>query len=599
MTTVRKDIPEQYKWDPAALYPDVAAFDAAFEQAKADIAAFASREQTITKDAASLAETLETQMAIELTIHRLYEYAQLASDVDLSDNAALGLRGRVQNLLDDWTSATAFVNPALIRLEEDTLAAWMEQQPSIKAYSRYLHGVRRFRPYTLSDEGEKLLADMSGALSSHDDIRGVFTAADMRFGKIRGEDGKPLQLTGANFVTQLMSGNRRVRRAAFFKMYETYEQFGNTLSALLQGFIKERVTVAKVRGFESSLQASTFNDEVTPDIMHNLIATVNKHLDVLYDYYDVKRESLGVSQLHLYDVYAPMVAAETRSCSYEQAVEMVLDTVSVFGEEYRSVLEDGIRNRRWVDVYPNAGKRDGAYSTGGCDIEPYMLLNFTDTFDDVSTLAHEAGHSMHTWYSSGSNPPQDAAYTIFVAEVASIVNELLLMRRQLASATDDARKAEILDQLMELYRTTLFRQTMFAEFEETMHTLCADGVPLTKEVLCDKYYAIIKRYFGPRVVCDKPIAMEWMRIPHFYYNFYVYKYATCLSAASAIVKRIETEGESYVQKYLAFLRCGNSKSPIDSLKVAGIDLTRPEVVEDAVADFAATVKQYRALCKKG
>lgn len=599
MTDVRKDIPAEYKWDLTALYADQSAFDAAFEETKAAIAAFSAYERTMTQDAPSLLAALNAQMAVELQLHHLYEYAQLSSDVDLSDNAALALRGRVQNLLEEWASATSFVNPTLIRLEEETLQAWLAGSKELTAYSRYLHGVRRFRPHTLSDEGEKLLADMSGALSSHDDIRGVFAAADMRFGKIRGEDGKPLQLTAANFVTQLMSSNRRVRRAAFYKMYETYDQFGNTLAALLQGFVKERVTVAKVRGFESSLAASTFNDEVTPDIMHNLISTVNKHLDVLYDYYDVKREALGVPQLHLYDVYAPMLAAETRTCTYEEAVELVLKTVGVFGDEYRSVLEDGIRNRHWVDVYPNRGKRDGAYSTGGCDIDPYILLNFTGTFDDASTLAHEAGHSMHTWYSSGSNPPQDAAYTIFVAEVASIVNELLLMRGQLKEATDDARKAEILDQLMELYRTTLYRQTMFAEFEETMHTLCTDGVPLTKEVLCDKYYEIVKRYFGPRVVCDQPIAMEWMRIPHFYYNFYVYKYATCLSAASAIVKRIETEGESYVGKYLDFLRCGNSRSPLDSLRVAGIDLTRPEVVEDAVADFAATVAQYRALRNKG
>ena len=338
-----------------------------------------------------------------------------------------------------------------------------------------------------------------------------------------------------------------------------------------------------------------FADEVTPDIYHNLIATVNKNLSVLFDYYAIKREVLGLQKLHLYDVYAPLIGDCTRKYSFEEAVEEVLETVKVFGTEYHDTLEKGIKEQKWVDVYPSQGKRGGAYSSGTYDTQPYILLNYTDTLDDVSTLAHEAGHSMHSYFSHKSNTPQQADYTIFVAEVASTVNELLFAHRKLRESDSREEKLSVLNQLMETYKGTLFRQTMFAEFEEKFHTLVASGKTLTQELLNKEYYKLVKRYFGKDVACDKQIAMEWMRIPHFYRYFYVYKYATCISAASAIVKRIETEGDAYVSKYIDFLSCGGSKSPLDSLRVAGIDLTQPAVIEDAIADFGAAVAEFRKI----
>ena len=330
-------------------------------------------------------------------------------------------------------------------------------------------------------------------------------------------------------------------------------------------------------------------------IYNNLCETVSKNLAPLYDYYALKKKALGVPKLHLYDIYTPLISSCDRKYTYEEAVDIVLDAIKIFGEEYHSTLSSGLKEKGWVDVYPNTGKRGGAYSSGCYDTEPYILLNYTDMLDDVSTLAHEAGHSMHSYFSAKANTPQESNYTIFVAEVASTVNELILFRKLLRETDNRDEKLYILNQLMETYKGTLYRQTMFAEFEKEMHALCEAGETLTKDLLCKRYYELVCRYFGKDVVCDKQIACEWMRIPHFYYNFYVYKYATCISAASSIVKKIEEQGEAYVEKYLDFLKCGGSRSPLDSLLVADIDLTKPEVIENAIADFADAVEQFRKL----
>ena len=363
----------------------------------------------------------------------------------------------------------------------------------------------------------------------------------------------------------------------------------------MNSFVKERTTYAKVRNFPDSITASVFRDEVTPVIYNNLCDTVSKNLKPLYDYYALKKKALGVPKLHLYDIYTPLISSCDRKYTYEEAVDIVLDAIKLFGEEYHSTLSAGLKEKGWADVYPNKGKRGGAYSSGSYDTEPYILLNYTDTLDDVSTLAHEAGHSMHSYFSAKANTPQESHYTIFVAEVASTVNELVLFRKLLRESDNREEKLYILNQLMETYKGTLYRQTMFAEFEKEMHAMVEAGETLTKDLLCKRYYELVRRYFGKDVVCDKQIACEWMRIPHFYYNFYVYKYATCISAASAIVKKIEEQGDAYVEKYLNFLKCGGSRSPLDSLLVADIDLTKPEVIEDAIADFNDAVEQFRAL----
>ena len=591
----RKNIDPKYKWDLTKIYPTEEAFMADYAEAEAIVKRFPAHEKTMTKSARGLLEAIQDDAKIGYIISKLYVYAHLYFDTDNSNNIHQARMGRVRSLAIAASSASWFMAPYILRLDESTVEEWMKEEPDLESFRRIIFNIMREKSHTLTDECEKLMANMGNALGSHGNIRGIFANSDLQFGKIRDENGKYMQLTDTNYVPTLMKPNRNVRRAAFNCLYKTYGQFGNTFATMYEGYVKERITFAKIGKFKSSLEASTFRDEVTPVIYNNLIKSVRASLPVIHDYYELKRQVLGLDKLHLYDVYAPLIEECESKYSYEEAVEEVLETVKIFGEEYHSTLTEGLKERGWVDVYPSKGKRGGAYSSGCPGTEPYILLNYTETFDDVSTLAHEAGHSMHSYFSRKYNEPHNSDYTIFVAEVASTVNELLLAHRKLEESKSDAEKLSILDGLMETYKGTLYRQTMFAEFERNAHRLAEKGEPLTAEVLNKEYMKLIKAYFGPKVWKDKQIAYEWMRIPHFYSNFYVYKYATCISAASAIVKRIETEGEAYVGKYIEFLKCGGSKSPLESLLIAGIDMSDPTVVDGAIEDFASAIAQFREI----
>ena len=591
----RKDIPAKYKWDLSVIYADDAAFNADYAKAEKLIKEFPKHEKTMTKSAEGLYNVLKAECDIEAIIEKLWSYASLNFSVDSTNNAFQALNGRVRALAVQAGAASWFVSPRLLALDNDVVEGWFREYPALEPFRRTVDGIMRMKPHMLSDEGEQLMSRLQDGFGTHGDIRSIFANSDLRFGKIRDEEGKLVELTDVNYVPFLMSKDRRVRQSAFRKLYETYGQFGNTFATIFNAMVRERGTLAKVRGYKDSITASTFHDEVTPEIYNNLINSVHKGLPALYDYYALKRDVLGVQKLHLYDVYAPLIGELDRVYSYEEAIEEVLKTVEIYGDEYYNALKEGLTEKGWVDVYPSRGKRGGAFSSGTPDTEPYILLNYTETLDDVSTLAHEAGHSMHTWFSTHYNEPHNSNYTIFVAEVASTVNELLLFHRKLRECTDDNEKLYILNQLMETYKGTLYRQTMFAEFERDMHAMSEKGTPLTAEVVNKHYYKLVKKYFGKDVAVDKQIAMEWMRIPHFYSSFYVYKYATCISAASAIVKRIENEGATYVGQYIDFLKCGGSKSPLDSLLVAGIDMRDPEVVNGAIEDFKSAVAEFREI----
>lgn len=594
----RKDIPAKYKWDLSVIYADEKAFYTDYAKAEKMIKEFPKHEKTMVKSAEGLYNALRAMCDIESVIEKLWSYASLNFSVDSSNNAFQALNGKVRALAVQAGSASWFMSPRLLSLDMDVIEGWLKEYPALETFRRMIETTMREKPHLLSDECEQLMAKLQDGFGTHGDIRSIFANSDLRFGKIRNEEGKLVELTDTNYVAFLMSGNRRVRQAAFRKLYETYAQFGNTFATTFNAMVRERGTLAKVRGYKNSITASTFRDEVTPEIYNNLINSVHTGLPALYDYYALKAEVLGVQKLHLYDVYAPLIGELERVYSYEEAVEEVLKTVEIYGDEYYNALKAGLTEKGWVDVYPTRGKRGGAFSSGTPDTEPYILLNYKETLDDVSTLAHEAGHSMHTWFSTHYNEPHNSNYTIFVAEVASTVNELLLFHRKLRECTDDNEKLYILNQLMETYKGTLYRQTMFAEFERDMHAMSEKGTPLTADVVNKHYYKLVKKYFGRDVAVDKQIAMEWMRIPHFYSSFYVYKYATCISAASAIVKRIENEGSSYVNQYIDFLKCGGSKSPLDSLLVAGIDMRDPTVVNGAIEDFRNAVAEFRAIYNK-
>ena len=595
MTNDRKDIDPKYKWDLSVIYDSDEAFMQDLSELEGMIREYPKHEKTMLTGAKNLYLALSDISKLSLKIEKLWCYAHLYFSTDTSDNAAQAKVGRVRNAAMSASSATWFVSPYLIRLDRGTVDAWYKEYPELLTFKRMIDKGLAEKPHTLSDECEMLMAKISDSFGSHGNIRSIFANSDLQFGRFRGENGKLIRLEDASYVTHLMSNDRRVRRAAFTTLYKTYEQFGNTFATMYEGYVKEKCTEAKVRNYKDSITASTFRDEVTPEIYDSLIRAVGRALPTLYDYYDLKRECLGLEKLHMYDLYAPLVGESEKKYSYEQAVEEVLSAVEIFGEEYHSTLKAGLTERGWVDVYPSRGKRGGAFSSGTPDTEPYILLNYTDTFNDVSTLAHEAGHSMHSYFSRKYNEPHNSEYTIFVAEVASTVNELILSHKKLRECTSREEKLSILNGLMETYKGTLFRQTMFAEFERDMHALVERGEPLTAELINSKYKKLVRKYFGSKVAIDKQIAYEWMRIPHFYTNFYVYKYATCISAASAIVKRIETEGESYIGKYIDFLKCGDSKSPLESLLVAGIDMRDPGIVDGAAEDFAAAIAEFRAV----
>ena len=598
MTTKRAEIPAAYKWDLSNVYKTLEAFEADFQKAEAQIEAYPMHKDTMLQDAKAFYAALDAYFTTDRMLEKLYEYAARSFDVDTSVNAMQALTQRVMDLFRKMGAATYFVTPNILKLDEATLDAWYKAEPKLLKFKRNIDLEFRQKPHTLSDECEKLLAEVATGVGGHDDTYEILTDCDMTFGKIKNEAGKLVELTGSNYIPFEMSADRRVRKAAFQKLYAGYHQYGNTIATVLNSFIKENVMFAKVRNFESSLEASTYADEVTPEIYNNLIATVRKNLPVLFDYYDVKRAVLGVPKLHMYDLYPPLVAECDTKYTYEEAVEQVLDMVKIFGSEYHDTLESGLKEKHWVDVFPNDHKRGGAYSAGCYDTEPRMLLNFNGTLEDVSTLAHEAGHSMHSYFSRKYNDFNVSGYKIFVAEVASTVNELLLAHKMLRESQNDLEKLSVLNHIMETFKGTLFRQTMFADFEKQVYETVENGEPLTKETVSAKYYALVKEYFGPRVVCDQAIENEWMRIPHFYYNFYVYKYATCISAAASIVKRMEEQGDAYIQKYLNFLKCGGSLSPLQSLKVAEIDMTSPAVIEDAIAVFKDTVQQFKILAEK-
>ncbi len=592
MVKNRSEIEEKYKWQLSEIYKTEEDFMAEISALEERIKEYGKYEGKVAKSAEEMYSALSEYTDISVVLDRLWTYAALGFYVDMSDSKKSALETRVRNLAAKLGEATWFLTPEIVAPTDEVIEGFYSDYPALEEFRRTIYMSRRFRPHMLSDECEKMYSTIEDCLHLHSGVRSVFANSDLRYGKIRDEDGKLVELTDANYASFLMSGERRVRRAAFCTMYRAYTDFGNTFANMYSNHIKEYTTLARLRGFESSIVKSTFDDELTPVIYNNLIDTVGKNLDKLYDYYALKKEILGLDNFHLYDVYTPIAPTGGRSYTYEEAREETLGVARIFGDEYYNTLYDGLYNRGWVDVFPSRGKRSGAFSSGTCTTEPYILTNFNGEFDDISTLVHEAGHSMHSYYSRGYNKPQDAYYTLFVAEVASTVNELIFLHQKVKGSKSRDEKLYVLNQLMELYKSTLFRQTMLAEFERDIHAEMEAGEPLTREKICNTYYEIVKKYFGDGVVCDKQIAYEWARIPHFYTCFYVYKYATSISAASAIVKRLLSDGE-YAAQYIEFLKCGGSRSPLESLKVAGIDLADPAVIESAIESFSSVVAEFK------
>lgn len=592
----REKIEEKYKWDLTQIFKTTADFEQAIKEVKNEISSFSKYEDIMNTSAANFYNTIKDYFDITRKLEKIYVYTSLNFDTDTSNNKNQALKQTASNLFDLWSSSSFFVTPNILKKDYQEIEEYYKEEPKLLDYETILKREFRYKEHTLTDIEEKLLSNITKAMGNNYETYSLLKDADLKFGNIKDEEGNEVELTCSNYSLYIESKNRKVREQAFKTLYKTYSQFSNTFASIISGNIKENTTISKLRKYKSTMEYYLYKDELDTTIYNNLIDTVSNNMNILYKYYNLKKETLNLEELHLYDIYTPIVKDFDKKYSYQTAVDTVLEALSILGEDYISILKNGYDNK-WVDIYPNKAKRGGAYSGGCYDTEPYILLNYQEKYDDMSTLAHESGHSMHSYYARHNNPYQYGDYTIFVAEVASTVNELLLAKHLLKNSPDNNEKLFILNNLMDLFKGTIYRQTMFAEFEKEIYNDAEQDIPLTAEHLNNKYYELNKKYFGSDVLIDEEIKYEWARIPHFYYNFYVYKYATGLSAACHITNDILSGKPNAVENYKKFLSCGTTLNPIDSLKLAGVDLNNKEVIESAINMFDETIEEFITLKK--
>ena len=587
---LRDEIDVKDTWDLTYIFKGDVEFNKAYEEAKEEIKKVTDFKGKLLNSSEELLSYLEFSDNIERKLYKLYYYAHLNLDTDTTNTNSQACEGKVSNLLQEYSVLSSFVLPELLNGDYEKVKEYIKENKGLEKYRFNLEEIYRYQNHRLSEEGEVLLSTLSKSFIA-DEAFEALTDADMTFPNIL-VNGEEVELTESNYNTYIRSLNRDVRRDAFKKLLGTYGNFKNTLAKTFSGNVELLTSMAKIKKFSSSIEASLYADNIPVDVYNKLIDIINKNMDVLYKYYDLKKSVLKLDELHLYDVYVPMVDNYEKKYTFEEAKETVLKALSVLGEDYITNLNKAFQER-WIDIYNNKGKRGGAYSSGFYDTKPYLLLNFEGKYEDVTTLAHELGHSMHTYYSCNNQPYNLSSYNIFVAEVASTVNELLLVHYLIKNSESKEEKLFLINQLMELYKATIYRQVMFAEFERDMHKDVENGEVLTNEYLSSKYYELVKKYFGENVVCDSEIKNEWMRIPHFYYNFYVYKYAIGLSCATKIVNGILNKEEGAIDKYLSFLKTGGSMYPAEELKVAGVDIFDGDVYTEAIKTFDKYIELFK------
>lgn len=587
----RSEIDSQYKWDLTRLYKD----DAAWEQELAGlnrqvqtVAAFAGR----LKEAKTIREYLDASVTLSRTLSNLYCYASMRRSEDTRAEAAQSMYARISAAYAGAVAALSFAEPEILALPEETLRE-IQEDDCLQEYRFVLENLVRQKPHTLSAPEEKLLASLSEVMGAPADIADSLQDADLTFDSVKDGVGEEHEVTGSNYILLQTSSDRTLRENSFRSFYKTYRNHINTFAATYAGAVKAATAEAAARHYESSRAMSMAGENIPAEVYDNLVASVRAHLPLMYRYVKLRKRLLGIQELHYYDVYAPLTGESTARYTYDQAKQMVLDAVAPLGEEYCAEVRRGFA-QRWVDVYPNKGKSGGAYSTGTYDSEPYIMTNFTGTLDSVSTLAHEMGHSMHSLLSRRTQPAQYADYTLFVAEVASTVNENLMIEQLLKTEQRPDTRLFLLNQYLENFKGTVFRQTMFAEFEREAHAMRERGEALSPAALNQLYGNLVRDYFGPELVMDEEVQLEWARIPHFYRPFYVYKYATGYSTAVALSEGILKEGESARKRYLEFLSMGGSVWPLDELRHAGVDLTTPAPVNAALEKFGRLLNDAEA-----
>ena len=588
----RREVPKEFQWNLERIFKTDEEFQKEIEAVRKQIDEFAKLEGHTTENAEMFYRSITAGNEIERRLNKLYTYASMKSDEDVANTENQAKKEQVVNLYNYASSKMYFQTPELLNTEKEVIESFYQAEPKLLEHKTNIEEVYRYKPHTLPKEEEKLLSNLSSAFGNDETTYGYLTDSDLDFGTIHDENGVEVPLTDTNFSIYIKSPKREVRKEAFERLYEVYKQFQNTITATFNGAIKQNVAMAHIKHYKTSFEAALFGDELDSKVYDTLVSSVRNHLDVLHVYYRLRKEVLNLKELHLYDVYTNLVPDTDTKYPFETASRLVLDALKPLGDAYINDLKQAF-TEGWIDIYPNKNKRGGAYSSGSYDTMPYVLLNYQDKLDDVSTLAHELGHSMHSFYTRKNQPYQYGDYPIFVAEVASTVNELLLAKHMLKVSTNKNERLAILNQLLELFKGTIYRQVMFAEFEKYAYDLVEQDEVITPDKLCKKCYELNQDYFGSDVVVDKEIAYEWEKVPHFYYHFYVYKYATGISAACHIVEGILSGDEAKRDAYLKMLANGCRENPLNTLKIAGVDMTDKEVYESAIRMFADTIEEFR------
>lgn len=590
----RSEADKRYTWALETIYANDELWEEHYLKLEKAVAAFAENKGKIAADIGQISTVLDDYYAIERGLEKLAVYAYMRSDQDTGDGKYLKMKSKAGDLEVKAQSEAAFIEPEILGHGEEALKAALDEDDTLEFYRRKIEEMLRGNEHTLSAELEAVLADSRNMADAASEVFNVLINADMKFPDAVLDDGRSLPVSNSTYISYMESPEREIRKKVFESYYGQFAQFENTLAALYSANLKQAQFYAKRRKYSSARAMYLDGSNIPESVYDNLIDAVHEALPDMYRYVSIRKKVLGVNELHMYDVYTPIFSASSKSYSFETGKQMVLEALKPMGEEYVSHIKEGLDNR-WIDVYPNLGKRSGAYSWGCYDSQPFVLMNYVENLDSVFTLIHELGHSMHSYYSKHNQKYAYAGYKIFVAEVASTCNESLLMHDLLAKTTDKEERKFLLNHYLDSFKGTIFRQTMFAEFEKITHDMAGKGQPLTADVLNELYLELNKKYFGPDMVSDDDISREWMRVPHFYTPFYVYQYATGYSAAIALSTKILKEGRPAVDQYLKFLKGGCSMDPIDLLKLAGVDMTTPQPVAEALKLFGQLVDELESL----
>ena len=590
----RTSIEDKFKWNIDTMYQSHESIKDDIDKVNSIIEELKSYKGKISSSKENLYKVLSNSEKASRILQNLYVYTHMKQHEDTRNNENQARATKAEMLSTELSMATSYIVPEIIAMDENKLKEYLEDE-KLSFYKKYVDEILRDKPHTLTEKEEEILAAVSDLSTVPENVYEMFSFADLKFPEIKGEDGKDIRITHGNYSTFLKSKDSRVRKDAFKAVYSTYEDYKNTFASTLYGGIKSEIFYSKMRNYKSAIESSLFQDDISVDVYYNLISAVDENLDTLNRYVDIRKKYLNIDEMHMYDLYVPITSNFDMKITYEEAQDIILKALKPLGEEYLSIVKRAF-NERWIDVYENEGKQGGAYSWGSYDSSPYILMSYKDDLNSLFTLIHELGHSMHSYYSKHNQEYLYSSYKIFVAEVASTLNELLLVNYLLENSSSKEERIYLLNYYLEQFRTTVYRQTMFAEFEKITHERVEAGEPLTAKEFTDIYYDLNKKYYGKSCIVDEEIGLEWARIPHFYSNFYVYKYATGFSAASALSEKILNEGKSAVEKYIEFLKSGGSDYPLNQLRAAGVDMEKKESIEKALNVFKELVEELEREC---